>query len=260
LEIEYYWSLLFQNSEFIQKENTGYNHTQYNYDLSNYKNVWLLNYTLFFLSVLTFANIKKIKNRILGFVTLSLAILVSFMFLTSGLYILSELRETYISQELAEYYNVSSFNITIRYISFVFFALLLFALRKLTLQPFMKINFKIPFEILLYISILWISSSELLNWMDILGSNQSYKLGLSILWGLYSLLLIAIGIWKNKKHLRIGAIILFAITLLKLFFYDIASLNTISKTIVFVSLGVLLLIISFLYNKYKHIITDENEE
>lgn len=45
---------------------------------------------------------------------------------------------------------------------------------------------------------------------------------------------------------------LFAITLIKLFFYDIAHLNTISKTIVFVSLGILLLIISFLYNKNKN--------
>ena len=95
--------------------------------------------------------------------------------------------------------------------------------------------------------------------MDLSGSEQSYKLGLSILWGLYALLLIALGIWKNKKYLRIGAIILFSFALIKLFFYDISSLNTISKTIVFVSLGILLLIISFLYNKYKHIIADETK-
>jgi uncharacterized membrane protein len=95
--------------------------------------------------------------------------------------------------------------------------------------------------------------------MDLSDSEQSYKLGLSILWGLYALLLIILGIWKKKKHLRIGAIILFSFTLIKLFFYDISSLNTISKTIVFVSLGVLLLIISFLYNKYKHIIADETK-
>jgi uncharacterized membrane protein len=96
--------------------------------------------------------------------------------------------------------------------------------------------------------------------MDILGSDQSYKLGLSILWGTYSLLLISLGIWKKRKYLRVAAIVLFGVTLIKLFLYDIASLNTISKTIVFVSLGVLLLIISFLYNKYKDIITDENEK
>ncbi len=51
---------------------------------------------------------------------------------------------------------------------------------------------------------------------------------------------------------------LFAITLGKLFFYDISHLNTIAKTIVFVVLGVLLLVISFLYNKYKYLIFEEN--
>jgi uncharacterized membrane protein len=68
---------------------------------------------------------------------------------------------------------------------------------------------------------------------------------------------VIIGIWKRKKHLRIAAIGLFAITLMKLFFYDLTHLDTIAKTIVFVSLGILLLIISFLYNKYRHLIYSE---
>jgi uncharacterized membrane protein len=123
----------------------------------------------------------------------------------------------------------------------------------------MKLDMKPAFDFLLHVSIIWIASSELINWMDIAHSTQSYKLGLSILWGLYSLFLIALGIWKKNKPLRIGAIALFGITLIKLFTYDIAHLDTIAKTIVFVSLGVLLLLISFLYNKYKHIITDELE-
>jgi uncharacterized membrane protein len=93
--------------------------------------------------------------------------------------------------------------------------------------------------------------------MHFAGAENSYKLGLSILWGFYSLFLIVLGIWKNKKYLRIGAIILFSVTLLKLFLYDIAHLETIAKTVVFVSLGILLLIISFLYNKYKHVIANE---
>ncbi|MEL7002481.1 MAG: DUF2339 domain-containing protein, partial [Bacteroidota bacterium] len=82
----------------------------------------------------------------------------------------------------------------------------------------------------------------------------------SILWGVYSLALITLGIYKRLKHVRVLAIALFGITLLKLFFFDLAGLNTISKTIVFVALGVLLLIISFLYNKYKHLIFEEDEK
>ena len=84
--------------------------------------------------------------------------------------------------------------------------------------------------------------------------------GLNGLWGIYSLLLIGLGIYRNKKHLRVGAIALFALTLVKLFFYDIADLDTISKTVIFVTLGILLLIISFLYNKYKDLIFEKSAE
>ena len=62
---------------------------------------------------------------------------------------------------------------------------------------------------------------------------------------------------KSSNLTIIGAMVLFGITLAKLFLYDIASLNTISKTIVFVSLGILLLVISFLYNKFKDKIVDD---
>jgi uncharacterized membrane protein len=149
-------------------------------------------------------------------------------------------------------------NIGIRYICFAFAAALFFAIYKSIHQDFMKVKFKIAFETILYLSIVWVGSSELINWMDITHSAQSYKLGLSILWGVYALLIIVMGIWKKKKHLRIGAIVLFAVTLLKLFLYDISYLDTLSKTIVFVSLGILLLIISFLYTKYKNIISANN--
>jgi len=67
-----------------------------------------------------------------------------------------------------------------------------------------------------------------------------------------------LGIWKRKQYLRIAAMALFGITLIKLFFYDIAHLDTLAKTIVFISLGSLLLIISFLYNKFTKSIGDDS--
>ena len=69
-----------------------------------------------------------------------------------------------------------------------------------------------------------------------------------------------LGIWKKRAHLRIAAMALFGATLMKLFFYDLTDLDTISKTIVFLSLGILLLIISFLYNKYTRSIFEENND
>ncbi len=260
IEIDTYWNQLYTDSSIaINPEGKEYLDYYHNYDLSMYKTIWVINYTLLFFTILSFVNIKKLKNRLLGIINLVLNTLAIFIFLTSGLFILSELRESYLEQNLPEYYHRGILNIGIRYISFAFVAVLLIICYQYIRQRFMKMNFKIVFNLLLHISILWIASSELINWMDIAELTQSYKLGLSILWGTYSLLLIAFGIWKKKKYLRIAAIVLFAVTLLKLFLYDIEHLDTISKTIVLVSLGVLLLLISFLYNKYKHLISDEIE-
>ena len=215
---------------------------------------------MLFLAALSFLTIKKLKNKQLGLINLGLNTIAIFIFLTQGLYELSELRESYLEYTSEAFFKVDVFNIGIRYISFAFVAILLIACYKYIRQEFMNVNFNKHFDIILYGTIIWIASSELINWLDIAESAQSYKLGLSILWGVCSLFLIALGIWKNKKHLRIGAIGLFSITLIKLFFYDISHLDTISKTIVFLSLGILLLIISFLYNKFKHKISDDFED
>lgn len=213
-----------------------------------------------FVTLLAFVNLMKIQNRRLGLINLGLIVLALVAFLSQGLYCLSGLRESYLDQSLSQYYKRETDTLWIRYISFALVAFSLFAYFRCIKAFFQQKTYKVTFEILLHSTILWIASSELINWMEIYKSEQSYKLGLSILWGIYALFLIAFGIWKKNKPVRIGAIILFGVTLTKLFFYDISHLNTIAKTIVFVSLGILLLIISFLYNKYKHLISnDENQ-
>ncbi|WP_445956132.1 DUF2339 domain-containing protein [Yeosuana sp.] len=254
LEIEHYFQSLFKDSELIMND-----YPIHDYDILTFKTIWLIIYSMVFVSILSFINIKKIKNKTLGYINIGLNVFAVFMFLIVGLYALSELRESYLNQSNSEYYNIGALNIGVRYISYAFLAITLYVTYTYICEVFMKINNKINFSILFYVAILWIVSSELINILDLSGSTQSYKLGLTILWGIYSLVLIALGIWKKQKHIRISAIVLFSITLLKLFFYDISDLGTLSKTIVFVSLGILLLIISFLYNKFKHNISDDTE-
>jgi uncharacterized membrane protein len=93
--------------------------------------------------------------------------------------------------------------------------------------------------------------NEFIHWMDIGGYSNQYKLGLSIIFAVYALALVITGISKKLKHIRMGGIILFGITLCKVLFYDLSSLSTISKTVVLIVLGVIMLIASFLYNKFK---------
>lgn len=256
MEIENFWNQLYDSSFLKINDFEQYS----NNDLLHFRTIWVLNYTLLFTALLSFLNIWKLKNRTLGLINLSLNAIAILAFLGQGLYALSELRGSFLERTLAAYYQIGTFHIGIRYVSFAFVAVTLLACYRYIRQEFMKPNLKMAFELLLHLSVLWIASSELINLMELAGSYRSDKLGLSILWGLYSLLLIALGIWKAKKYLRVGAIVLFGVTLIKLFFYDISHLNTISKTIVFLSLGILLLIISFLYNKFKNQIADETEK
>jgi uncharacterized membrane protein len=86
---------------------------------------------------------------------------------------------------------------------------------------------------------------------------SSYKLALSIFWGIFALVLVAYGIWKRKKHFRIMAFATLGITLIKMFTYDLNHLNTLSKAVIFIAIGILMLGISFLYNKFKHILSDD---
>ncbi|NER19103.1 DUF2339 domain-containing protein [Spongiivirga citrea] len=257
LEISAFWDIKYANSKLLVDAN---DRSVYNYDLKNFRSIWVLNYSLLFFILFSWVNIKWFKKSVLGVIGIILNVLALLVFLGEALYLISELRETYLAANPEGYYDIGKWYLGIRYVSLIFPIALLYTTYIYVRQEFMKFNFKMIFDFVLHIAILWILSSELLYWMDIYESAQSYKLGLSILWGVYSLIMIAIGIWRNKKHLRVAAIVLFGVTLIKLFFYDISHLNTISKTIVFVSLGVLLLIISFLYNKYKNRIVDELEE
>lgn len=93
--------------------------------------------------------------------------------------------------------------------------------------------------------------NEFVHWMDVGGYQGQYRLGLSIISGLYALAMVAYGILKNRQYIRIAAISLLALTLLKVFLYDLAALSTISKTLVLISLGFILLVASFLYTRFS---------
>ncbi|PZO23773.1 MAG: DUF2339 domain-containing protein, partial [Flavobacteriaceae bacterium] len=228
----------------------------YNEKFMDYKTVWVLNFTLLYLSAIFFAIEKKIRNTALEITTLVISGLTLFLFISTGLFAQASLIHSYMNP--ADYASTGFFGVIAHYISLLVLAIFVYRIYIYFINRQEK-N-RMLFDIFFSILVIWILSAEMLIWLNAFNIYENNKLGLSILWGSYSLILISYGIWKSKKHLRILAIVLFGITLLKLFFYDIVHLNTIRKTIVFVSLGILLLIISFLYNKYKHLILDDDKK
>jgi len=86
------------------------------------------------------------------------------------------------------------------------------------------------------------------------------KTGLPILWGLCSFVFMWMGMRYKFKTLRIISLCLFALTLLKLFLFDIRNIPVAGKIAAFFSLGVLLLVVSFMYQRLKKIIIEDEEK
>lgn len=66
---------------------------------------------------------------------------------------------------------------------------------------------------------------------------------------LYGAALLAVGFWKRSGFIRWQALILLAFTICKTFFYDIRDLSQGYRVASFLALGVLLMIVSFAYQK-----------
>lgn len=88
-------------------------------------------------------------------------------------------------------------------------------------------------------------------------NSQVIKTGFPILWGLLAFAFLIFGIRKPSKPMRIIALALLGITILKLFLFDIRNASETGKIIAFILLGVLILIISFVYQKLKVLVLDD---
>lgn len=80
-----------------------------------------------------------------------------------------------------------------------------------------------------------------------------------ILWGIGSFLFMAYGMRARIRTVRIIALTLFGLTLVKLFLFDIRSASQGGRVAAFISLGVLLLVVSFLYQKLKALLKDDTD-
>ena len=224
--------------------------------LNNFKTIWRTVYSLLFVTIYTLLNIRVFKSKQLGEIQFGISTLLTFIFMTLGLYTFSELRESYLDNP-----QLSLWFLNVRYVGIVVFAIFCYTSYLLSRFLNLKEEMQKSLEFVLHLIILWVASSELLHWTELYRSASNYKLGLTILWGSYALLLVVLGIFKRKKHLRISGIVLIGFSILKLFLYDTTHLDALRKTIVFVILGFLVLVASFFYNKYTNKIeeTDKSE-
>lgn len=194
-----------------------------NFNLIRFKRIWLLNYSLLFMILLSVLNMLSSKNQIHSKIILFVNSLLILNFLTVGLAQLTALRVQYLSHTIV--FPVDSSFIYIRYVClFLLLSLLILSKRmSVLLRGRADIwHIKAVFELFFYAVLLWLSSSELIAWLELTAYSNNMNLAISILWGLYASILTVIGIWHRKKHLQWAAISLLVITVVKLFVYDLS--------------------------------------
>ncbi len=240
----------------------------YDYSWNYLKSVSLSIYNILFFIVFTIFVTKKWDNVFLRWTTFSLNMLFLFVFISGGLTELSHLRTYYTTIANTEYYSLNSSVLYLRYLCFALFTvLLLLNYKLLKTDTFKKFTlYKYYSGSIIHFFILVLLCNELINIYQLNtektaglfhSMNNVYKLGYTVIFTIYSFLLIGLGFIKKNTIMRISAIVLFGITLLKLVTYDTWNLSTGYKVIMYILLGVVLLVVAFMYQKFKTLIFSE---
>jgi uncharacterized membrane protein len=82
------------------------------------------------------------------------------------------------------------------------------------------------------------------------------QLTLSLVWLTYAIGILIAGIWRRIRWLRLGAITLFGFIIIKIFAYDLGFLQAGLRSISFVVLGLILLAVSYLYQRYRALLLE----
>jgi uncharacterized membrane protein len=75
--------------------------------------------------------------------------------------------------------------------------------------------------------------------------------GLSILWTLYAAAALSWGFLRSSSAVRYAALALFGVTVVKVFLVDLSAVRTAYRILSFLILGVVLLLVSLVYQKAR---------
>ena len=75
--------------------------------------------------------------------------------------------------------------------------------------------------------------------------------GISVLWSLFAVGLMLIGVWMRRKAYRVSAIVLLFVTVLKVLAFDTAEVSTPYRILSCLVLGAMLVAVSFLYYRFS---------
>jgi uncharacterized membrane protein len=82
------------------------------------------------------------------------------------------------------------------------------------------------------------------------------QLSLSVLWAVYASGLLVVGQIRRLLLLRVMGLTLLSITAIKVFIWDLSSLDRVYRVISFIMLGAILLVVSYFYQRKQHAVEE----
>jgi uncharacterized membrane protein len=96
----------------------------------------------------------------------------------------------------------------------------------------------------------WGLSADLVNYFDNRNMANAKNLSLTGFWAAYASVLLAAGIIRRSRTLRLASLVLLFATIVKVFAYDVFALERLYRIVAFVGLGLLLLGGKYVYQRY----------
>ena len=106
-------------------------------------------------------------------------------------------------------------------------------------------------------TLVWLTTTRLLL---VTSDETGFSTAFSLSLGVAAFILMCIGMRYHSKEIRIVSLAEFGIVIGKLILNDVWAMPALGKIIVFISLGAILLILSFLYQKLKDALFNEEEQ
>ena len=78
------------------------------------------------------------------------------------------------------------------------------------------------------------------------------QLCLSVMWAVYAVAMMVVGIWKNVSVLRYAALGLFGLLLCKVFIVDMNTVRSVYRIAAFMATGVTLVGVSYMYQHLRN--------
>jgi hypothetical protein len=221
-----------------------------------YIDVLLGIYNFAFMTVLAIPSLIKRKIKSLHFISTFIGLVAIIIYVIYYNSVIIELRNTHL---LSVDVSISQFN-THYFIIILLISLLIISFKSMLSLKLEKKSITVLSALIFVFGMMYMFSSELDNIITVNTYSpnvliqeillHTHRLPYTLLWGVSSLLLILIGFLLKNKEIRTVALMLYIISLIKLFVFDFVYLSNEDLMVAFMVLGPILLIISFVFQLF----------